>query len=145
MVSATPLTGVTPGIPTALVVHGRDYASVDKSDQAVVVERGCAVAVATRKPDANALTLEYTLPTGLIPDSAQISRLDTAVCGSVEGEDWEVYGPAGSDPFELEVQQPDSDGCWHFERGTGDSKLVFYISDDTTLRIERVVYTVTFS
>jgi hypothetical protein len=143
--TASPLPTFEPGAAIEVVVHGRDYDEVQKTETDTILDRGCAITLVTQKPDPEFMVMFYRLPDGLVPVGAQIERIDTLVCGRVEGELWEVYGPHGSNPIEYENSQPSgSDGCWHFEGGDGiDSDVTLYIRDDTEWRVEEIRYTVT--
>jgi hypothetical protein len=133
----------SPGTVLTIVVPGTAASDVqDYVDGVVFTPDGSALRIDSKRP-ANR-RFSYELRPGDLPAGTKLSRLDLKVCGTAKGDFWEIYGPDGADPYEIEVGQPEADGCWHFNGGTGDGSAIdLYINGNTHMRIDRLVYTVT--
>ena len=137
-------TPMTPGTVMDVTINGKDYAAVSAGPDLVLTTPGNSVVATTHSGGSVTSRLTYQIPSGALPHGTTLSRIDAKICGSAGGDFWEVYGPVGADPFELEVTQPDGDGCWHFTGGSGkSSSLDFFVYGDSHARIDKVVYTVT--
>lgn len=136
---------VAPGSTFDIVVPGQKYAtSVVASNGTITKLPYGSILMSSERTISDSTEVSYRLPAGQVPPGTQIARLDVAVCGYGSGDFWETYGPADADPIEHEVTAPDADGCWHYLGGSGrDSTAHAIIQGATTLRISKVVYTIT--
>ena len=141
---STPVPAGSSDAATTITVPGALFTAYDTQAHSTIskLSNGSVVVTGTAD-DSNPTTLMWELPKSAIPAGSKIARLDTLICGSGEGNFWEVYGPDGSDPEEYEGAQPAADGCWHFTRAPGlDTSVHADIQLASSLRIDRVVYTV---
>lgn len=127
-----------------VTVPGAKYTSADVPEGGTVTPlTGGAIRIETGGPVAVTLTVLYNLPAGSLPAGARIASIDTDVCASGSGNFWEVYGPAGSDPDEFEVEAPGPDGCFHFKAAKGSDTLVKTIVEKASqMVVTKIVYTV---
>ena len=112
-----------------------------------ILPNGSVRVTSTRESAADQYVEWRIDPEAVLPPGAPISTIETIVCGSGEGDWWEVYGPYGSDEFEYEVISPGPDGCWRFherDRYT-DFRVEIWLSGDATLTISRIEFHVTFA
>ena len=144
--SAIPTASTQPGESQVYVISGSDFLDSSVPDGASVTQAdGTAVLESTRAAN-DALLVTYDLPRDRLPAGAVIHSVAVRVCGTGEGDFWEVYGPLGAEPFEYEVAQPSADGCWHFVDGNGtDMTIIAATMYETRMVIEQVEYTVTFA
>ena len=142
---------VNPGpstLPDGRIVYtlrGDEYDEVDVPGNGTFIERpDGAVTLETTRDYSYQLVVTYYLPEDAIPAGRRITRIDTRVCGSGEGDFWETYGPEGGDTLEHEVSAPGPDGCWHYERAPGDdTSVIAIIRLRSTMTITKVEYTIT--
>lgn len=142
---------VNPGpsfLPDGRIVYtlrGDEYEDVDVPDSGTFTERpDGSVLLETIRLYSYQLILTYALPEDVIPVGKTITRVDTRVCGSGEGDFWETYGPEGGDTLEHEVSAPGADGCWHYEKAPGfDTSVIAIIRLGSKMTIEKVEYTIT--
>jgi hypothetical protein len=141
----TPAPSLAPGTTIEIVVLGHEYVSSEvASNGKISLTVGAGILMSSTREFSNATSVEYKLPPGKLPPGTIIKRLDVAICGKGEGDFWETYGPADADPTEDEVTNPDADGCWHYLGGNGkDTTAKAIIEKQSSLRIDKVVYTVT--
>ena len=95
----------------------------------------------------SALYVEWTLPIATtLPADKKVVNVETLVCGSVTGDLYEVYGPAGSAETEYEETPPQADGCWHFTQDPGsDYRVEILVEKDSVMTIDRIEFKVTFA
>lgn len=142
--SPTPGPSLAPGSTLTITVKGRDYSNADIPSNGSVTKQGDAVILKTTRDQSAFLVVEWTVPPGALPPGAKIARIDTLVCGSGKGDFWETYGPDGSDPYEYAVEEPAADGCWHFTNAPGpDTIVIASTRTEATMRVDRIVYTIT--
>lgn len=135
---------LAPGTTFDVVVLGQKYASKQvPANGSVTNGANGSILMTTDTSISDELTVTYRLPASAMPAGTQIASVDVAVCGSGQGDFWETYGPPGGEPEEHEVTPPDADGCWHYFDGGSNTTVLAIIRLDSTLRIDRLVYTVT--
>jgi hypothetical protein len=146
VVATSPAASTEPGESEVYVVNGTDFVDSSIPTGATLTPTdGGAILNTTRAAD-EALLVTYDLPRSLLPADAVIHSVAVRVCGTGEGDFWEVYGPLGAEPFEYEVTQPRPDGCWHFVDGNGgDMTIIAATMYETRMVVQKVEYTVTFA
>ena len=120
--SAAPTASAVPGSGDTRPIRldGSAYSSAIVPDGSRVRRVGQSAVIISTRDSADSTWVTWTMPEGSLPANAHITRVDAAICGSGEGDFWEVYGPAGSDPAEYEATLPSGDGCWHFMNAPGN-------------------------
>ena len=107
---------------------------------------GTSVRVDSTADTSQAAWVIWHLSPDRLPPGAVIHSVDVRVCGSGEGDFWEVYGPDGSQPTEYEVSPPADDGCWHFTGAPGHDLTVAAGTElASTMTIDAVEFHVTFA
>ena len=125
---------------------GKEFTTYEVPEGGSLLLNGDALVLRTIEDSPDALWVVYSLDPARLPAGATVYSISTAVCGYSSGQFWEVYGPSGSDPLEYEVTPPDADGCWYFRDAyTNDISAIAATMLESTMVIERVVFTVTFS
>ena len=125
---------------------GKQFTTYEVPEEGSLLLNGDSLVLRTTDDSSDALWVIYSLDPTALPAGARVHSISTAICGRGSGTFWEVYGPTGSDPLEYEVTPPDADGCWHFtDAQTGDMSAIAATMLDSTLVIDRVVFTVTFA
>lgn len=145
-VAASPTTITQPGETQVYVVDGTDFVDSSVPTGGAVTPTDAGAVLETTRAADEALLVTYELPAELLPAGALIHSVSVRVCGTGEGDFWEVYGPLGAEPFEYEVTPPGVDGCWHFVDGNGgDTSIIAATMYETRMVVEKVEYTVTFA
>lgn len=136
---------VAPGSIIEVVVLGHDFVESEIASNGTITTLASGGILMSSTRDLSDLTsVTYLLPRSQIPAGTIIKRLDVAVCGKGEGDFWETYGPPDANPSEHEATDPDADGCWHYLDSNGkDSTSKAIIEKRSTLRVDKVVYTIT--
>ena len=146
--TALPAPASLTGETRVYTIAPRDYAEarIRGNSTIEVLPDGAVKVVSTRESKADQYVEWITEPTTVLPPGAEAATVLTIVCGSGEGDWWEVYGPYGSDEFEYELVPPRPDGCWHFnERGRyTDFRVEIWLSGNATMTISRIEFHVTF-
>ena len=126
-------------------LRGDEYDDVDVPEDGKFTEKpDGSVLMETTRLRSYQLIVTYVLPDDVIPPGSRITRIDTRVCGSGEGDFWETYGPEGGDTLEQEVSAPGADGCWHYQNAPGfDTSVIAIIRLQSKMTITKVEYTVT--
>ena len=140
-----PRASVAPGNTIEVVVLGHEYVESDVATNGkITLTPSAGILMTSTREISTTTSVTYKLPGGSLPAGTTIKRLDVAICGKGEGDFWETYGPADADPSEHEVTSPDADGCWHYLGSNGkDTTAKAIIEKQSTLRIDKVVYTIT--
>ncbi|MES2209405.1 MAG: hypothetical protein V4515_04380 [Chloroflexota bacterium] len=142
--TGTPRPTLPPGTVITITVKGRDYVSAEIPPNGTVKKQGDSAILHTDRSMSLFLGVTWDIPPGSIPFGAKIARIDSRVCGSGSGDFWETYGPDGSEPFEYAVEEPSPDGCWYFTNAPGpDTAILSQTRTEATLRIDKIVYTIT--
>lgn len=141
----TPGPTVGPGGRLVLTLLGVQYESAVVAPNATLIKRDDgSILLVSRRGQSDTSEVHYRLPASALPPASQIVRIDTLVCGEGSGDFWETYGPDGSSPAEHEAIRPAVDGCWHYDDAPGpDTSVTGMVRTQTTLRIDRIVYTIT--
>lgn len=128
------------------VVDGNDFVASSVPEHGALTQTDAGALLETTRDVNDALLVTYDLPRELLPDEAVIHSVAVRVCGTGEGDFWEIYGPLGAEPFEYEVTAPGADGCWHFAGGNGgDMTIIAAAMYETRMVVQKVEYTVTFA
>ena len=144
--AASPTAITEPGETQVYVVYGTDYVDSRVPTGATLTSTDAGAVLQTTRAADDALLVTYELPRSTLPADSVIHSVAVRVCGSGEGDFWEVYGPLGAEPFEYEVTPPSADGCWHFVDGNGgDMSIIAATMYETRMVVQRVEYTVTFA
>lgn len=144
--SPVPQQSVAPGETVIYEFEGSEYVSADVPPGGRVRRVGTSVMIETTADSIDRVVVTWRLQSDALPPGAVIDHVDSRICGSGEGDFYEVYGPEGSEPEEYEVRPPEADGCWHFSDAPGDDLTFLGITETiSTLTIDRVAYSVTFA
>jgi hypothetical protein len=126
-------------------VDGNDYVSATVPSNGKVTKTSNGAVLETTRDHSDSLEVTYNLPRRALPRGASIHSVDVRICGSGEGDFYEVYGPPDAEPNEYEVTPPNPDGCWHFNGATGsDLSVVAATMLQSRMLIEKIEYVVTF-
>ena len=103
--------------------------------------------VSTRASNADQYVEWWVDESVIMPPGSQANKVLTIVCGNGSGDWWEVYGPWGSDEFEVEVTGPGSDGCWYFNESGRytDFRVEIWLSGNSEITIRSIEFQVTFA
>lgn len=135
-----------PGGSQTFTLTGAQYSSYQIPEAASLLLNGDALVMRTTSESDDAMWVTYRIEPTQLPAGATVHSVSVAICGYGSGQFWEVYGPTGSEPHEYEVVPPDADGCWHFrDAQTNDISAIAGTMLESTMVIERVVFTVTFA
>jgi len=128
----------------SVTLAGRDYdpGSVVMTDVASITPLATGgIILETDRSSPGQLLVSWEVPARRLPAGAVVVRIDVAICGSGEGDFWEIYGPPGSLEVEYEGTQPGPDGCWHFTAARGpETTSQAGVQLGSRLQIDRVIY-----